>query len=119
MANLLKFVGMLFVLSLLAVPLGGCDNPPWDSGMTLGVKVNTPRNGTTVTTSTVTVAGRVIGTEKAGAKVTINGVDVPVKDDKFSSSVTLTKGTNVINVVAESGAAKPNQQVTVTYAQAK
>jgi uncharacterized protein YfaP (DUF2135 family) len=119
MANLFKVLGLLFVLCLLALPLAGCDNPPWESGMVLNLKVDTPRDGTAVTTSPVTVAGRVTGTQKAGARVTINGADVPVKDDKFSTSVTLTEGTNVIDIVAESGGAKPSQKVTVTYAPAK
>ena len=119
MDNLFKLLGILFVLSLLALPLTGCDNPPWESGMTLSLKVDTPRDGTTVTTSTVTVSGRVLGTQSAGAKVTINGADAPVKDDKFSTSVTLTEGTNVIDIVAASGGAKPSEKVTVTYAPAK
>jgi hypothetical protein len=51
--------------------------------------------------------------------VTINGADAPVKDDKFSANVKLTEGTNVIDIVAESGGAKPSQKVTVTYAPAK
>ena len=120
MDNILKLLGILFVLSLLALPLTGCDNPPWESGMTLAVKVDTPRDGTTVTTSTVTVSGRVLGTERAAAKVRINDADVPVKDEKFSTSVTLTEGTNVINIVGTSSSgAKPSAKVNVTYAPAK
>jgi hypothetical protein len=119
LANLFKFLGILFVLSLLALPLTGCDSPPWDTGMVVSLKVDTPRDGTTVTTSTVMVSGRVLGNQRAGAKVTINGADAPVKDDKFSSSVKLTEGKNVIDIVAESGGAKPSQKVTVTYALAK
>jgi Glucodextranase, domain B len=119
MANLFKFLGTLFVLSLLALPLTGCDSPPWDSGMTLSLKVDTPRDGTTVSTSTVTVGGHVIGSERAAAKVRINDAEVPVKDDKFSTSVTLTEGTNAINIVATSGMAAPSQKVTVTYVPAK
>jgi hypothetical protein len=119
MNNIIKLLSILLGLSLLALPLAGCDNPPWESGMTLNLKVDTPGDGTTVTTSTVTVGGRVTGSEKAGAKVTINGAEVPVKDGKFSTSVKLTEGTNVINIAAESGGAKPSQKVTVTYAPAK
>ncbi len=103
MDTLFKLLGILFVLSLLALPLTGCDNPPWESGMTLSLKVDTPRDGTTVNTSTVTVSGRVVGTQSAAAKVRINDADVPVKDGKFSTSVTLSEGTNVINIVATSG----------------
>ena len=116
MNNLFKLIGILFVLSLLALPLTGCD---MGSGMTLNLKVDTPRDGTTVTTSTVTVSGRVAGSESAGAKVSINGADVPIKESKFSTDVTLTEGKNVITVVATSGQAKPEEKVTVTYALAK
>ena len=115
MDKFFKLLGILFVLSLLAMPLIGCV----DSAFTLVLKVDTPQDGTTVNTSTVTVNGHVSGIERAGAKVSINGADVPVKDDKFSTSVKLTEGTNVIDIVAESGGAKPGQKVTVTYAPAK
>ena len=119
MNNHFKLIGILFVLSLLALPLTGCDNPPWDAGSLLVLKVDTPKDGTTVNTSTVTVSGRVVGTESKGAKVSINDADVPVNDGKYSGNVTLTEGKNVINIVGTSGQAKPNQQVTVTYVPAK
>jgi hypothetical protein len=116
MNKLFKLLGIIFVLSLLALPLTGCD---MGSGMTLNMKVDTPRDGTTVNTSTVTVSGRVAGSESAGAKVSINGADVPVKDSKFSTEVTLIEGKNVINVDATAGPAKLNEKVNVTYAPAK
>jgi hypothetical protein len=119
MGKFFKLLSILFVLSLLALPLTGCDNPPWEGGMILTLKVNTPRDGTTVTTPTVTVSGRVGGTEGPGAKVSINGVDVPVKDRKFSFDVTLNEGKNVINIDATSGPAKLNEKVNVTYVPAK
>jgi len=119
MDKFLKLLGILFVFSLVALPLTGCDNPPWESGMVLNLKVDTPRDGATVTTSTVTVSGRVTGTESAGAKVSINGADVPVKDRKFSTDVTLTAGKNVINIDATTGQVKLNEKVNVTYAPAK
>lgn len=87
--------------------------------MVLNLKVDTPRDGTTVTTSTVTVSGRVKGTESAGAKVGINNADVPVKDGKYSANVTLTEGKNVINIAATAGQANLKEQVTVTYVPAK
>jgi hypothetical protein len=119
MDNIIKLVSILFALSLLALPLTGCDNPPWDTGSLLVLKVDTPRDGTTVSTSTVTVSGRVVGTDSKGAKVSINDTDAPVKDGKFSTNVTLTEGKNVINIVGTSSQAKPNEQVTVTYVPAK
>jgi len=119
MDKLFNLLGILLVLSLLTLPLTGCDTPPWEGGMVLVVKVDEPRDGVTVNTPTVTVSGRVTGTESKAAKVTINGADAPVKDDKFSTDVKLTEGTNVIDIAAESGGAKPTQKVTVTYVPAK
>ena len=116
MGKFFKLLGTLFVLFLLALPLTGCD---MESGMTLNLKVDTPRDGTTVNTSTVTVSGRVGGSESAGAKVSINGADVPVKDRKFSTDVTLIEGKNVINIDATAGQAKLNEKVNVTYVPAK
>ena len=120
MDNLFKLLGICVVFSLLALPLTGCDNPPWEAGMTLSLKVDTPKNGTTVTTSTVTVSGRVLGTQSEGAKLTINNAAVPIKEKKYSTSVTLTEGNNVINIAATtSGGVKQDEKVTVTYAPAK
>ena len=115
MNNRFKLIGILFVLSLLALPLTGCDVSGVGAGKTLAVKVDTPKDGTTVNTPTVTVSGRVGGSESKGAKVTVNDVDALVADGKYSANVTLTEGKNVINVVASGGQAKPSQQVTVTY----
>ena len=119
MNNILKLLVILFVLSLLALPLTGCDSPPWEAGMSLIVKIDTPKDGATVNTSTVTVSGRVKGTESAGAKVGINNADAPVKDGKFSTDVKLTEGKNVINIAATAGQANLKEQVTVTYVPAK
>jgi len=119
MNKLFKLLGILFVISLSALPLTGCDNPPWESATTLSLKVDTPRDDTAVSTSSVTVSGRVSGSESAGAKVSINGKDVPVKDRRFSTDVTLAEGKNVINIEATSGQAKLNEKVNVTYVPAK
>ena len=120
MNNIFKLIGILVMLSLLALPLTGCDTPPWESGMTLVLKVDTPRDGTTVDAPAVTVSGRVVGSQSEGAKVTINNANVPVKDGKYSTSVTLTEGTNVINIAASSsGGVNLAEKVTVTYAPAK
>ncbi len=116
MHNIYKLLGILFVLSLLALPLTGCDS---DSGMVLVVKVDTPKDGSTVNTPTVTVSGRVVGTESKGAKVSVNDIDAPVTDGKYSANVTLNEGKNVIKIVAKSGQAGPIETVTVTYVPAK
>jgi uncharacterized lipoprotein YajG len=119
MSPLFKLLTSLLVLSVLALPLTGCDTPPWESGMALTLKVDTPRDGTTVNTPAVTVSGRVVGTQSAAAKVKVNDVDVPVKAGKFSTSETLTEGRNVFTVAATAAGAAPSQKVTVTYVPAK
>jgi Glucodextranase, domain B len=120
MDKFLKFTGILFMVSLLALPLTGCDNPPWESGMVLALKVDAPKNGTTVNTSTVTVSGRVLGSQSQTAKVKVNDADVPVQGGKYSANVTLTEGKNVISVGASaSGGVNLTEEVTVTYSQAK
>jgi hypothetical protein len=118
MNNILKLMGILLVLSLLTLPLIGCD-PPWESGMVLNLKINTPKEGTTVTTPTITVSGRVTGTDSKDAKVTINKAEVTVKDRKYSTDVTLTEGKNLITIIASNGQATLTEQRTITYNRAK
>jgi hypothetical protein len=115
MHNIFKSICILLILSLLALPLTGCS----DRAMVLNLKVDTPKDGTTVNTSTVTVSGRLLGSESAGAKVTINNADVPVKDGKYSTDIMLTEGKNVINIVAQSNQVNLPEQVTVTYVPVK
>jgi uncharacterized protein YfaP (DUF2135 family) len=112
-------MSILFLLPLLALPLSGCDNPPWDGGMVLVLKVDMPKEGEKVSASPITVSGRVSGTESNAAKVSVNGTDVPVKDGKYSTTITLNDGQNVINIVAASGQAKLTEKRTVIYAPAK
>ena len=115
MNKLFKLIGIFFVLSLLALTLTGCT----DGSSVLTLKIDTPANDTSVTTSTVTVSGHVGGTEKASAKVIINDVEVPVKDGKFSTDVKLTEGKNIINVGGTVGTFSLKEPVTVTYVPAK
>ena len=115
MHSLFKSVCILFVIGLLVFPWAGCENAPWDAGMVLVLKVDAPKDGATVNTPTVTVSGRVSGTEAKSAKVTVNDIDANAKDGKYSADIPLTEGKNVINVVATGGQAKPTQQLTVTY----
>lgn len=117
MADIFRIVRVVFMLALLALPLTGCSD--FGSGMTLALKVDTPKDGSTVNTPTVTVSGRLAGSESKGAKVSINSADAPVTDDKYSTIITLTEGKNVITVVATSGQSRPSEQVTVTYVPAK
>jgi len=111
MGNLLKLLGILLVVSLLALSISAC----MDSAMILVMTVDTPQDGTTITASPVTVSGTVTKT----AEVKINDVVVPIKGGKFSTDFKLTEGSNVINVVATSGKDTVTKKVTVTYNQSK
>ena len=115
MVKLSKLSSILVAISLLALPLAACR--PWESGMNLIITVNTPQNGATVTTSPVTVNGTLSKT----ATVKINDILLPGKVVDFSTSVTLTEGTNVINIVATSvdPSETVSKKVTVTYTPAK
>jgi hypothetical protein len=119
MNNRIISISIVFVLSLLALPLTGCENTPWESGRILVLNVDTPKDDTTVATPTITVSGHVNGNERAEAKVSVNDTDVSVKDLKFSTDVTLVEGKNIINIRATGGQADLKQQVTVTYDPAK
>jgi len=119
MHTIIKLLSGLLWVFLVILPFSGCDSPPWESGRVLNLKVDAPQDKSTVTSSAVMVNGRVSGSQVAGAKVTVNGGDVPVKERKFSSNVTLKEGKNVINVVASAGGASLNQTLTVTYMPAK
>jgi len=90
---------------------------PWESGQHLIMRVDTPQDGATVTTSPVTVSGTL---SKHGT-VKINDVLLPGKVFDFSTSVTLTEGTNVISIVATSVDPEETvtKTVTVTYTPAK
>ena len=116
MSKILSLIGVLLVVSLLAVPLVGCKSKP------LIVTVLEPKNGATITASPVTVKGNV-----SDAKVTVWVNDNMVTVTKytrgggwFSSETDLNEGENTIKVLAARGT--PNKwkdvverQVTVTY----
>jgi len=107
MGNLLKLLGILLVVSLLALSISAC----MEGSMVLILTVDTPQDKTTVSASPVTVSGTVTKT----AEVKINDVVVPVKGGKFSTDFKLTEGSNVINVVAKSGKDTETKTVTIVY----
>lgn len=111
MGKMLKLSSILVVISLLALPLAAC----MGQATILIVRIDTPQDGITVTASPVTVSG----TSNMAATVKINDVLLPGKVTKFSTSVTLTEGENVINVVATAGKQKVTKTLTVTYTPAK
>jgi hypothetical protein len=112
----LKLLGIMLLLSLLAFPLSGCNS---DADRTLIVKVDSPKDGDTVTTPTVTVSGHLLGTDSYRAKVIINDVEVPVKDDKYSTDVKLTEGKNTIVIYGKVNQVNLKEKVNVTYVPAK
>ena len=107
MNNLFKLLGILLLISLLALPITAC----WEGSMILVLTVDTPQDKTTVSESSVTVSGTVTKT----AEVKINDVVVPSKGNKFSTDIKLTEGSNVITVVAKSGKDTETKTVTITY----
>ena len=107
MNNLIKLVGILCVVSLLALSTFAC----MDSASVLVMTVDTPQEGATVAASPVKVSGTV----NKKAEVKINDVVVSVKDGKFSTDFKLTEGDNVINVVATIGKDTATKTVKVTY----
>ena len=113
MNNLLKFLGISIVISLLVLPITGCK--PWESAMTLIMTVDTPQDGATVSVSPVTVSGTVNKT----AEVKINDVVVAIKGGKFSIDCKLTEGSNLINVVGTSGKDTVQKTVRIAYNSSK
>jgi hypothetical protein len=109
----------MLMLSLLALPLTGCDRDAGTSLRSLIVKIDTPKDGATVTTPTVTVSGHLLGTDAYAAKVTINDKDVPVVDGKYSTDVALSEGNNLIVIFGKVAQVNLKEKVNVTYAPAK
>ena len=107
MNKLVKFLGILLILSLLALPLVGCVKP-----LTLTVKA--PMDGATVTTASVTVKGNV-STYKATVTVNEVKVNVAKRTGYFQRAVTLIGGENRIKVVATLGEKVETKTITVYY----
>jgi hypothetical protein len=114
-----RLLGILLVISLLALPLVGC-------GEGLDLTISEPKNGVILTESHVTVSGTVSDLK---ATVTVNGIEVEVeggslevptslslvKPFTFSADVDLIEGENTITVVATLGEETVTRTVTVTY----
>lgn len=119
MSKKFRLLGILLVVSVLAVPLVGCAE-----GLTL--TISEPKDGAILTESHVTVSGTVSDPK---ATVTINGAEVEVESSglevpsslplvkpfTFSAEVELTPGENTITVVATLGEETITKTVTVTY----
>ena len=119
MSNKFKLLGILLIISLLALPLVGCAK-----GLTL--TISEPNDGATLTESPVTVSGTISDPK---ATITVNDVEVEVeggslevppslplaKPFTFSADVELTVGENTITVVATLGEETVTKTVTITY----
>ena len=78
--------------------------------------ITSPINGTTVSTSTITVSGT--ATDDTGVtNLTVNGNPVTVETDgSFTNTVSLTSGVNTITVIAtDVSGISTTETVTVTY----
>ena len=111
MDKLSKLLGILLVISLLALPVVGCAKP-------VTLRILGPTDGSTVDKSPVEVRGIV---SDAKATVWVNDTIVTVsKKGYYSTIVELTEGENTINVVAARGKEGKwkdvvGRTVTVTY----
>ena len=111
MDKLSKLLGILLVISLLALPVVGCAKP-------LTLRILGPTDGETVDESSVEVRGYVSDSK---ATVWVNDTIVTVsKKGYYSTKLELAEGENIIKVVAARG--KPDKwkevvdrTVTVTY----
>ncbi|MDP2560630.1 hypothetical protein [Psychrobium sp. 1_MG-2023] len=80
----------------------------------INVAINTPKSLTTVGTSTITVSGTAV---PADATLTLNGTTVTNNSGNFSSEVTLTEGSNTIEVKATKGNLIQTDIVTISLDQ--
>lgn len=109
MRKLFKLVSVLLLVVLLASPLAACR--PWESALSLVITVKSPLEGTTVTTSPVTVSGTL---SKTGT-VKVNGIAATRKGSDFYSDVKLNPGSNIIEIDAAAGQETANKKITVNY----
>ncbi|MEA2464498.1 MAG: hypothetical protein QOJ98_2245, partial [Acidobacteriota bacterium] len=93
--------------SLAAVPLVVDDTPP-------SVTILTPSDGAVLEEGTVTVTGYA-GDDQPGAVLTVNGVEVPVTDGVFTTTVAAAAGETTIAVEATDAVGNSTRKsVTVT-----
>ncbi|MGB8215927.1 MAG: peptidoglycan DD-metalloendopeptidase family protein [Candidatus Methanoperedens sp.] len=79
------------------------------------VTITSPKNGDTVTTSTVTVSG-IATDDRHVTSLTVNGNAVTPTSDSFSTTVTLASGSNTITVIAkDAGDSSTTKTVNVNY----
>lgn len=112
-------LGILLIISLLAVPLVSCFNG-------LALTITEPEDGAILYKSPVTVSGTVsdpkatVTVNDVEAEVEVRSLEIPpslalVKPFTFSADVELSEGENTITVVATHGEETITKTVTVTY----
>lgn len=109
-----KLLGALLVISLLAMPLVGCAKP-------ITLTIWEPKHGAVFNEPEIVVSGYV---SDAKATVWVDGSRVTLKKSKttdtFATTVTLSEGENIIEVIAAQGKTDKwknivTRKVTVTY----
>ena len=119
MIKIFKVLGMMVIVPLFCVALVGCT-----STKAVELEITSPADGEVLSTSPVTVEGRVSDLE---VTVTINGEEVLVRlkmepyglqrqYPAFSGDVELSEGGNTITVIARLNGQEMSETITVTYA---
>ncbi|MEJ7798859.1 MAG: hypothetical protein WKF42_10205 [Solirubrobacteraceae bacterium] len=94
------------LLLLLATTFAGCgDERPAPPREPVGLQIDAPQDGGSTRDGAVRVSGSVT---PASSRVLVGGERVPVRDGRFSDSVDLREGANVIDV----GATAPGARAT-------
>lgn len=121
-AKLKLFVCILGIISLLSVALTGCV-----SATALKIKITSPEHGATVSTSPVTITGKVTGyprgevtvgeqTARLIPEVTVNGVKAEVSENGiFSAQVELKEGKNKIEAIAMLNNVEAKDTIKINY----
>ena len=89
---------------LAAVAVAGCGGSDEPAPPPVRLTIDQPADMALLTEPTVDVRGSV---SPADARVTIEGRDVDVRDGRFTQSVDLLPGTNLVDVLAGSEGARP------------
>ena len=78
------------------------------------VVITSPKNGTTVTASPITVSGIIMD---KNSQVSVNGIEALIDGNTFTASgITLNRGMNVISAIAEnSEGKKTSDAITIKY----
>jgi Glucodextranase, domain B/PASTA domain len=99
-------------LVAVAVAVGGCGTERPEP--TIQLRITTPLDGTSVTDGSITVAGSV---SPVGTTVLVLGRSVPVRRGSFSTTVPLSPGSNLVDVLAGADRARAAMTAVRVYRQ--